>query len=90
MTKKSLVVILILSVSAWYISRYIGTLFDVFILNHFAIDIFGSSCLPTGYPLFYCADNAFILALIGSINIISWFVVIWGIWKMLPKLFKKE
>lgn len=90
MTKKSFVVILILGTVMWYISRYIVTLFDVFILKNFTIDLFGSSCLPTGYPLFYCADNALSLVLIGFINISIWFIVIWGIWKVLPKLFKKN
>lgn len=83
MTKKSFVFILALSVIIWYISRYIIALFDVFILKHFAIDIFGSSCLPTGYPLFYCADNTLSLTLIGLINILIWFLVIWGVWKFL-------
>ncbi len=85
MTKKSFVIILILSVAVWYISRYLVALFNIFILKNIAIDIFGSGCLPTGYPLFYCVDNALSLILISLINILVWFVVIRALWKLIKK-----
>lgn len=85
MTKKSFVVILTLSVVAWYISRYVVALFNVFVLKNIAIDIFGRGCLPTGYPLFYCVDNALSLILIGLINILIWFIIIHALWKMIKK-----
>lgn len=90
MTKKTFVVILGISVSVWYVSRYIVALFDILILNKFNLTFSGSSCLPTGYPLFYCADNTLSLALIGSINILILFVVIWGVWKLLQTASKKK
>lgn len=86
MSKKSLVIILILSVVVWYISRYIVALYEIFILKRFQISLFGDSCLSTGYPLSYCADNNFSLVLIGMINIVLWFLIIWGIWKVISKI----
>lgn len=85
MTKKSFVVILILSVVTWYISRYVVALFNIFILKNIAIDIFGSGCLPTGYPLFYCVDNRLSLILISLINISIWFIIIHALWKLIKK-----
>ena len=83
MSKKAFVVILILSVVVWYISRYIVPLYEIFIQRQFKINIFGDSCLSTGYPLSYCADNNFSLVLVGSLNIAIWFVIIWLIWKII-------
>jgi hypothetical protein len=82
MSVKEFVVILGLSVVVWYGSRYVKALFDVFIISDFNIDIYGSSCLPTGYPLFYCADNSLSLMLLGGINVAVWFVTLLLIWKL--------
>jgi len=90
MTKKSFVVILILSVIVWYISRYIVALFGVFILKNFNATFYESGCSPTGYPLFYCVDNNLSLILVSFINIAFLFLIIWKVWKILPKLFKRK
>lgn len=90
MSKKAFVVILVLSVVVWYVSRYIVPLYEIFIQKQFKINIFGDSCLSTGYPLSYCADNNFSLVLVGSLNIAIWFVVIWITWKVLQKITSKR
>lgn len=89
MSKKAFVVVLVLSVVVWYVSRYIVPLYEIFIQKQFKINIFGDSCLSTGYPLSYCADNNFSLVLVGSLNIAIWFVVIWATRKVLQKLTSK-
>lgn len=80
MTKKSFVVILGLSIS-------ISILWSVIA---FAL---GNSSLASGFPLKWSSfnflgSNADYLALF--VDIAFWFIVIWGIWKLLQRLAKKK
>lgn len=80
MTKKSFVVILVLSVIVTYGAAFVD-------------DAINLSKNPTGLPFAFAYFNF----LGGSNNnltlvldILFWFAIIWGIWKVLPKLFKKS
>lgn len=80
MAKKSFVVILVLSVILTYIAAFID-------------DAINLTKNPTGLPFGFASfnflggsNNNFMLTL----DIVFWFLVIWGIWKILPKLFKKS
>lgn len=83
MSKKTFIVILVLSVVVTWITKEIMGVLG-FVLGG----------LNVGLPLnFYncsfissCNINYFYLFL----DIIFWFAVIWGIWKLLPKLFGKK
>lgn len=87
MTKKSFVVILILSIIFWIISAFLqgflGTLFN--------FNLLAGSCQVTGYPLAFCINSYGGLP-IGYylLNIMLWFVIIWGIWKVLQKSKSKK
>ncbi len=83
MTQKSFIVTLGVSIAIWYISRYIVVLYEIFILNDFKINIFGDSCLSTGYPVYSCVDNNLTLIVLSIVNIIIWYGVIWAVLKMI-------
>ncbi len=87
---KKFFIFLILSPFIWMIGTYTIALAEIFIFNNFKIDIFGSSCSGTGYPIArnVCQEN--ILYGFYFLNIFFWFLVIWGFWKVLPKLFKRS
>lgn len=80
MTKKSFVVILTLSLITTYIAAFVDESVNL-------------TKNPTGFPFGFASfnflggsNNNFMLVL----DITFWFLVIWGIWKVLPKLFKKS
>jgi len=85
MSKKSFVVILGISVVFWFISALLqgllGTLFNFNSLG---------SCQVTGYPLAVCT-NSYAGLPIGYylLNIIFWFVIVWGVQRLLLKKRKK-
>ncbi|OGG31315.1 hypothetical protein A3A63_04175 [Candidatus Gottesmanbacteria bacterium RIFCSPLOWO2_01_FULL_46_9] len=78
MTKKSFVVILILSVIIWIVSGIIQFMIS---FNPY------SSCALTGFPMASCLNSASKLRIICIyiFNIVFWFLVIWCIWKVLKK-----
>lgn len=81
MTKKSVVVILILSVIATY-----GLGITDALMNSSA----NQAGLPFkfgSYALFGTANTNYSTLIL---DIAFWFIVLWGLWKMLPKLFKKR
>lgn len=80
MTKKSFVIILILSVIVTYGAA-------------FTDDAVNLSKNPTGLPFGFASfnflggsNNNFMLIL----DIAFWFVIIWGVWKTLQKVSKKQ
>jgi uncharacterized BrkB/YihY/UPF0761 family membrane protein len=80
MSKKSFIVILILSIST-------SILFSIIA---FAL---GNSNLASGFPLMWSSfdllgSNTDYLALL--IDIVFWFIVIWGIWKVLQRASRKK
>ena len=82
MTKKSFVVILILSV----VATYGATLVDALISN----TLLGGEA---GFPLKFSSATMFGSGntnyLLMSLNILFWFIVLFGIWKLIKKLQKK-
>lgn len=77
MTKKSFVVILILSVIVTY---------GVAILDDL---IRGSLISGKGGLPFRFASGSSTDGLLLTLDIMFWFAILWGIWKALPKLFKR-
>ena len=80
MTKKSFVVILILSVIVTYLAAFVDEMVNL-------------SKNPTGFPFGFASfnflggsNNNFMLVL----DIAFWFVVIWGVWKLLQKVLGKR
>ena len=91
MSKKSFVVILILSVVIWYISRIAQALVEMFILNIPSISPYPTSNTETGYPVALNLNepnNTIYVYYI--INIAFWFLFIWGVWKILQKTYRKK
>lgn len=91
MTKKSFAVIFFLSIAIWYFSRIAQALVEMFILKIPSISLYPTSNSETGYPIAInlSQDNNSIY-FYYFINIIFWFLVIWGVWKILSKLFNKR
>lgn len=81
MTKKSFVVILILSVVTTYGLGIIDA------LTNSSANQAGLPFKFGFYALFGTANTNYSILIV---DIFFWFVVIWGIWKVLPKLFKKS
>ncbi|KKQ28399.1 MAG: hypothetical protein UU14_C0031G0005 [Candidatus Roizmanbacteria bacterium GW2011_GWB1_40_7] len=80
LTKKSFVIILVLSVIATYGAAFVD-------------DSINLAKNPTGLPFGFASFN-FLGAsnnnLMLTLDIIFWFIVIWVIWKALLRLFKKR
>lgn len=90
MSKKSFVVILGLSVVVWYISRVVQALVEVFVVKNSSISLYPTSISETGYPIarnLSQQDNIYYF--ICFINIIFWFIILFGIWKLIGKLFQR-
>lgn len=91
MTKKAFVVILGISVAIWYLSRVAQALTELYILESPSISLYPTSNNETGYPIalnLSQSDNN--LYFYYLINIAFWFVVIWGIWKVLLRTKSKK
>lgn len=91
MTKKSFVVILVLSVLIWHFSRIMQALVEMFILKIPSISVYPTSNSETGYPIALNLskyDNSIYFYYV--INIAFWFLVIWGVWQLLQKASKKK
>ena len=91
MTKKTFVVILVLSVVIWHFSRIAQALVEMFILNVPSISPYPTSNTQTGYPIplnLNQIDNS--RHIYYLLNISFWFIVIWGVWKLLQKTSKKK
>lgn len=84
MTKKAFVVILILSVVVTYLTQVV----QVFLGG--SCSVFAGEC---GFPLSFSSSSFLgtpkIKPALFLLNVIFWFVIIWGIWKILKKVFKK-
>lgn len=83
MTKKSFVVILILSVTTVYGSSIVDAIFSGTLLG-------GRSGFPfkdSSTTMFGGGTTNYFLTVL---NILFWFLIILGIWKVLPKFFKKS
>lgn len=73
-----------MSVVVWYISRIVQALIG------FTISLYSSSVAETGYPIALNIDKTNIAFYIFcTINIVIWFVILFGIWKLIKKLLKK-
>ncbi|MDO8570796.1 MAG: hypothetical protein Q7R97_04395 [Candidatus Daviesbacteria bacterium] len=84
------IIFLVLSVVVWYISRVIQALVEVFVFKNSSISLYSTSISETGYPIaqnISQTDNIYYL--ICAINIILWFIILFGIWKLAGKLLKK-
>ena len=83
MNKKAFVVILVLSVVVTYGAAFVDVLLSGSVIaGKSGIPFrFGSSSLFGGSSIDYP---------ILLVDIVFWFAVIWGIWKLLPKLFGKK
>ena len=90
MTKKSFVIILVLSVGLWYISRIVQALAEIYIFNRPFISLYPTSNIETGYPISLNLSshdsNRYIYYFI---NIALWFLVILGTQKIILKKRKK-
>ena len=82
MTKKLFVVILILSIVATYVTTFIDALVNKTLLGGEA-----------GFPFKYSSSTLFgegeTNYLLMVLNIVFWFLVIWGVWKLIHKSRKK-
>ena len=90
MSKKTYIVIGVLSVVIWYISRIVQAIWEALIVSKFSVSVYSGECSATGYPIPLCinrGDN--ILPIYHFINISFWFMFIFGIWKLIRKTSKK-
>lgn len=88
---KKFIIFLILSPIVWMIGTYVIVLVEIFILNDFKIDIFGSSCGGGGYPIgrSTCYEN--VLYGFYFLNISFWFLMIWFTWeKLIKRIFRAK
>lgn len=90
MNKKILFIALMLSIILWFASRYVQTLVAVFIIQGPSVSFFAPECSATGYPVAICVDasenSKYIYYLI---NIVFWFIILFGIWKLFRKFTAK-
>lgn len=86
MSKKAFIIILVLSVVIWYISRVVQALIEVYILKTSQISLYPSSISETGFPIarnMSQSENSYYFICI--LNIILWFIILFGIWKLIKK-----
>lgn len=79
MTKKSFIIILILSVISTYIAAFIDALISNTLLG-------GSAGLPFKFASGTLFGEASTNYLTLFLNIAFWFMVIWGIWKLIKRV----
>ncbi len=92
MTKKSFIVIAILSVATWYLSRIIQALMELFILKTASISPYPTSNTETGYPIALNLNQSnSSIYFYYIVNIAFWFLLILGAWRIIkrPKKSKK-
>lgn len=83
--RKKFIIFLILSPILWLIGSYSIALIDIYILGNFKLNIFGSSCSGTGYPIARNICQKDTLHAFYFLNISFWFFVIWFIWEQILK-----
>ena len=86
MSKKSFLIILVLSLVVWFLSVVLQGLLGTL----FSFNPLSGGCHVTGYPLAVC-DNSYEELPFGYyiLNIGFWFLVIWLTWKGIQKVLKR-
>ncbi|OGH49808.1 MAG: hypothetical protein A3H17_03510 [Candidatus Levybacteria bacterium RIFCSPLOWO2_12_FULL_37_14] len=86
MTKKSFVVILILSVVVWYLSRIVQALMELLILKTASISPYPTSNIETGYPIaLNLSQSNTSIYFYYMVNITFWFLLILGVWRIIKR-----
>ncbi|PIZ66488.1 hypothetical protein CO051_03535 [Candidatus Roizmanbacteria bacterium CG_4_9_14_0_2_um_filter_39_13] len=88
MSKKTYIVIGVLSVVIWYISRIVQALVDIIFFDRLSVSFFPSSNVETGYPIALNLNSYNeIYYIYFIINISFWFVLLLGVRKLIKRTF---
>lgn len=89
MSKKAIIVLLVLSVVTWFVTRILQTIIS-YSLNSRGISFSGSNCSATGYPIALCTDEDISIYMYYLANIVFWFLILWLLWWVIRKFLLKR